>query len=375
MASGLPDVLVIGGGIAGLSAGWRLAVAGASVTLLEAEAQCGSHSSGRSAAMLTENYGPPSVRALTAGSRAFLAAPPEGFCEAPLLRRRGSLTVARADQAAMFEAELAYARQYTPSIHAIDPADVQRLVPVMRPHAVAYAMMEPECCDIDAEALQAGYRRSLTGAGGRIVTGSPVTAIRREGGAWQVATPTGCFAAAAVVNAAGAWADGIATLAGVRPAGLQPKRRTAILVDAPGSAAWPMVNDLAEQLYFKPDAGRLMVSPADATPTEAGDAQADELDIAIAVDRLMAATTLEPRRVPHCWAGLRTFAADAAPVIGEDAEAPGFFWCAGQGGFGVMTSPALSALAAGAVLGQAVPAALSCQRPALLRAAGGPTPS
>ena len=369
MASLLPDVLVIGGGIAGLSAAWRLAGAGAAVTVLEAEAQCGSHSSGRSAAMLTENYGPPSVRALTAGSRAFLAAPPAGFTEVPLLRRRGSLTVARMDQAALFEAELAHAQQYTPTITAIDPADVLRRVPIMRAEAVAYAMLEPECCDIDAEALQAGYRRGLMGAAGRIVTGSPVTAIRRKGGAWQVETPADCFTAAILVNAAGAWADAIATLAGVRPAGLQPKRRTAILVDAPDSAAWPMVNDVAEQLYFKPDAGRLMVSPADATPTEATDAQPEELDVAIAVDRLMAATTLEPRRVPHRWAGLRTFAADAAPVIGEDAQAPGFFWCAGQGGFGVMTSPALSALAAGAVLGEAVPLSLSCERPELTRRA------
>ncbi len=363
----MPDVLVIGGGVAGLSIAWRLAAAGASVTVLEAEAQCGFHSSGRSAAMLTENYGPPSVRALTAASRDFLAAPPAGFSEAPLLRHRGSLTVARADQAALLEAELAHARQHTPSMTAIDPAEVRRLVPILRPEAVAHAMLEPDACDIDADALQAGYRRGLLAARGRIVTASAAAAIRRDGGAWRVESGAGSFAAAALVNAAGAWADAVATLAGVRPAGLQPKRRTAILLDAPDSAAWPMVNEVAEQFYFKPDAGRLMVSPADATPTEAGDAQPEELDVAIAVDRVMAATTLEVRRVPHRWAGLRTFAADAAPVIGEDALAPGWFWCAGQGGFGVMTSPALSALAAGAVLGQPVPAALSCERDGLRR--------
>ena len=361
------DVLVVGGGVAGLSVAWRLAVAGAQVTVLEAEAQCGYHSSGRSAAMLTENYGPPSVRALTASSRAFLATPPAGFTEVVLLRPRGSLTVARADQAAALEAELAHARQHTPSITAIDPADVLRMVPVLRPEAVVHAMLEPQCCDIDADALQAGYRSGLRAAGGRVVTAARVGGIARAGGEWQVQTTAGGFGAPALVNAAGAWADRIAACAGVRPAGLQPKRRTAIVVEAPGSAAWPMVNDLAEELYFKPDAGRLMVSPADATPNDPGDVQPEELDVAIAVDRLMAATTLPVRHVAHRWAGLRTFAADAAPVIGEDAQAPGFFWLAGLGGFGVMTSPALSELAAGAVLGRRVPPGLACEREALTR--------
>ena len=362
-----PDVLVVGGGVAGLSVAWHLAEAGVRVTVLEAESQCGYHSSGRSAAMLTENYGPPSVRALTAASRSFLADPPEAFAESELLRPRGSLTVARAEQAALLEAELAHARQHTPSITAIDPVEVLRMVPALRPEAVAHAMLEPNCCDIDADALQLGYRRGVLARGGEIVTGARVARVVRMGSAWQVETTAGRFAVPALVNAAGAWADAVASCAGVRPARLQPKRRTAIIVDAPGSASWPMVNDVAEELYFKPDAGRLMVSPADATPTEPSDVQAEELDVAIAVDRLLTATTLAVRRVAHRWAGLRTFAADGAPVIGEDAQAPGFFWLAGQGGFGVMTSPALSALSAGAVLGRDVPPALSCERPALGR--------
>ena len=361
------DVLVVGGGVAGLSVAWRLSEAGAQVTVLEAEPHCGYHSSGRSAAMLTENYGPPSVRALTADSRAFLADPPAGFADVPLLHSRGSLTVARAEQAALLEAELEQARRFTPSIRPIDPAEVLRMVPALRPDAVAHAMIEPDCCSIDADSLQAGYRRSLLGGGGRIVTGARIGSVGRDGGAWRVETSAGRFAASAMVNAAGAWADQMAGLAEVRPAGLQPKRRTAVLVDAPGSAAWPMVNDVAGELYFKPDAGRLMVSPVDATPSEPGDVQADEFDVAVAMDRLTRATTLQPRRVAHRWAGLRTFAADDAPVIGEDGHARGFFWLAGLGGFGVMTSPALSALAAGAVLGRDVPAILSCERSGLAR--------
>ncbi len=362
-----PDVLVVGGGVAGLSVAWRLSKAGAQVTVLEAEPHCGYHSSGRSAAMLTENYGPFSVRALTADSRTFLADPPAGFADVPLLQSRGSLTVARAEQAALLEAELEQARRFTPSIRPIDPAEVLRMVPPLRPEAVVHAMIEPDCCSIDADALQAKYRRGLLGGNGCVITGACVSSVGRDGDAWVVETPVGRFAAAAVVNAAGAWADQVAGLAGVRLAGLQPKRRTAVIVDAPGSAAWPMVNDAAGELYFKPDAGRLMVSPVDATPFEPGDVQADEFEVALAMDRLTRATTLQPRRVAHRWAGLRTFAADDAPVIGEDGQARGFFWLAGLGGFGVMTSPALSALAAGAVLGHDVPPGLSCERATLAR--------
>ena len=344
-----PDVIVIGGGIAGMSVAWRLAVAGAKVTLLEAEAQCGMHSTARSAATLTEAYGTSAVRRLTVASRSFLAAPPPGFTEVTLLRHRGSLTVARADEVALLDAALADGRTHVPAMSRIDPAEVLRMVPVLRPEAVAAAFIEPDVSDIDVDALFSGYRRGLLAAGGRVLTSAQAQQIGQDGAAWWVDTPAGRFAAAKLVNAAGSWADRVAETAGIRPVGLIPHRRTAVIVDAPGSSEWPMVNDATETLYFKPDAGRLMVSPADATPCEPCDAQPDELDIAITIDRLQQATTLDVRRVSHRWAGLRTFSADHSPVVGEDAEAKGFIWLAGQGGFGVMTSPALSALGATAV--------------------------
>ena len=359
------DVLVVGGGIAGMSVAWRLAVAGAAVVLLEAEPHCGTHSTARSAATLTENYGTAAVRRLSVASRAFLASPPPGFAETPLLRPRGALTVARAGEEAMLAAALAEGQVHVPAMRPVPPGEVLRMVPVLRPDAVAAAFIEPDVADIDVDALFNGYRRGLLAAGGIVVTDARVTRIGRDGAAWWVQSPAGRHAAGTLVNAAGAWADQVALLAGVQPIGLTPKRRTALVVEAPGSSGWPMVNDAAETLYFKPDAGRLMVSPADATPTEAGDAQPEELDVAIAMHRLEAMTTLAVRHVPHRWAGLRTFAPDHSPVVGEDARAPGFIWLAGQGGFGVMTSPALSEAAAAAVLGRPAASDIAATRPEL----------
>ena len=359
------DVLVIGGGIAGMSVAWRLAVAGARVILLEAESQCGTHSTARSAATLTENYGTAAVRRLSLASRAFLASPPPGFAETPLLRPRGSLTVARAGEEGLLDAALAEGRRHVPAMAPIAPAEVLRMVPVLRPEAVAAAFIEPDVGDIDVDALFNGYRRGLLAAGGTVVTNARAERIGRDGAAWWVQTPASRYGAAKLVNAAGAWADQVATLARIRPVGLVPKRRTALIVDAPDSAGWPMVNDATETLYFKPDAGRLMVSPADATPTEPCDAYPEELDIAIAMDRLETMTTLAVRHVSHRWAGLRTFAPDHSPVVGEDPAAPGFFWLAGQGGFGVMTSPALSAAGADAVMGQPVASDITVDRATL----------
>ena len=303
---------------------------------------------------------------MTADSRAFLEDPPDGFSAVALTRARGCMTVAAAGDGDRLDAE----RASSPGVlHALDPAEALRLVPVLRPEAVAHAVLEPACRDIDVDALFNGYRRGLLAAGGRVVTDARVARAGRDGAAWWVDTPAGRFAAARLVNAAGAWADQVARLAGVRPVGLVAKRRTALLVDAPDSAGWPMVQDVTETLYFKPDAGRLMVSPADQTPVDPCDAQPEELDVAIAMDRLQHATTLDVRRVSHRWAGLRTFAPDHTPVVGEDAAAPGFVWLAGQGGYGVMTSPAMSALCAQAVAGQAIPDDLGPERPGLGRAA------
>jgi D-arginine dehydrogenase len=361
----MADVVVIGGGIAGMSAAWRLATTGARVTLLEAEDQCGSHSTARSAATFTAAYGSAAVRRVTEASRGFLDQPPPGFCDVALTRPRGCMTIAPPEDAALLQAELA---QAAPGVlEPVEPSEALRMVPVLRPESVGYAIIEPGCRDIDVDALFNGYRRGLLAAGGQIVTGARVDRIGRDGLAWWVDTPAGRFSGAKLVNAAGAWSDEVARKAGVRPLGLVPMRRTAVLVDAPGSATWPMVQDAAETLYFKPDAGRLMVSPADATPTDPCDAQPEELDVAIAMDRLQRATTLDVRQVSHRWAGLRTFTPDHTPVVGEDAGAPGFIWLAGQGGYGVMTSPAMSALAAAAVSGIAPPGDLGPDRAGLGR--------
>ncbi len=346
------DVLVVGGGIAGVSVA---AVLGehVRVALLERENQPAYHSTGRSAALFSAIYGPEPVRALSRASQAFLEHPPEGFAEAPLVRRRGVLYVANEDQIAAYEAFAA-----TPDMvaagHAVTPQAAETLCPLLRPGYTARALLEPQAADIDVHALLQGYLRRHRALGGATVTDAEVLSLTRRDGAWIAQTPQGAFAAPIVIDAAGAWADGVAEMAGVRAVGLEPRRRTAVLVDPPEGLSiddWPMVIDIEEGFYFKPDAGQLLLCPADATPTEPCDAQPEELDVAIAVDRVETATVLQVRRVKHRWAGLRTFAPDGSPVVGYDPEAEGFFWLAGQGGYGLQTAPALARTAAALVLG------------------------
>jgi D-arginine dehydrogenase len=315
------------------------------VIVLEREPQCGYHSTGRSAASYTENYGGAVIRRLAIASRSFLQDPPAGFCDHPLLSPRGMVTIARADQLELLERQLERAQALVASIHRIDAADAIARVPILRPDYVAGAFLEPHSMDLDVDGLHQGFLRGARSRGARIVVNAEVHAIERINGRWSVTTPAGVFCAPLLIDAAGAWADAIAALAGVRPLGLVPKRRTAFNIPAPPGMSigeWPMVNDAAEQFYFKPDAGRLFVSPADATPSEPMDAFPDDLDVAAGVERLERATTLNVQRVSRAWAGLRTFAADAAPVVGADGDVDGFFWLAGQGGYGIKTSPALS---------------------------------
>jgi D-arginine dehydrogenase len=326
------DIAIIGGGIAGASAAYELAAV-SSVILLERESHCGYHSTGRSAASFTENYGNAIIRRLAIASRSFLEAPPEGFCDHPLMLPRGMLTIARQDQLSRLEEELERARQLVPSIHRISPGEALARVPALRSDYVAGAIVEPDSREIDVNELHQGFLRNARKRGGRIVTDAGVNAIER------------LFAAPVLVNAAGAWADRIAALAGVAPIGLVPKRRTAFHVAAPDGVSitgWPLVNDVGEEFYFKPDTGRIFVSPADATPSEPMDAYPDDFDVAVGVDRLQRATTIDVRRIEHQWAGLRSFVSDASPVVGFDAKAEGFFWLAGQGGYGIKTSPALA---------------------------------
>jgi D-arginine dehydrogenase len=354
------DVVVIGAGIAGASAAANLA-GDRRVIVLEREAFPGMHSTGRSAALFSEIYGSAPVRALSRASRDFLYDPPPGFAEAPLVRTRGALHVASAEQLADLDA-FAALPDVAPAVERLNGEQACALCPILRADYIAAGVLETGSADIDVDALHQGWLRELRAKGGRLVVDAEVTALARQDGGWRIETPAGAFAAPVVVNAAGAWADVVAALAGARPIGLQPCRRTGVIVEAPAGAdsdTWPMVIDVDEQWYVRPDAGALMLSPADETPCEPCDAQPEELDIAIAVDRVMTATTLDVRRVRRSWAGLRSFVADRTPVAGFAPDAPGFFWLAGQGGYGIQTAPAMGELAAALVRGQGAPAGLA----------------
>ncbi len=355
------DVLIIGGGIAGAGAAYEVA-AFAPVTLLEREPHFGYHSTGRSAASFTENYGNSVVRRLAMASRRFLEAPPAGFCEHPLLSPRGLITIARADQLALLAEQQAVASALIPNIVAIPAAQALARVPILRSEYVAGAIFEPDSRELDVSGLHQGYLKSARARGAVTRVGCEVRRIERRGARWMVETAGGTFTAAVLVNAAGAWADQVAAMAGVAPLGLLPKRRTAFNVPAPAGMevrSWPMVDDAGSEFYFKPDAGQLLVSPADATPSAPVDALAEDLDVAVGVERFERATTYEVTRVSRAWAGLRTFALDASPVVGPDTGVDGFFWLAGQGGYGIKTSPVLSRLCAGMLRGAPWPGELT----------------
>jgi D-arginine dehydrogenase len=338
------DILIVGGGIAGAGAAYEVA-AFASVIVLERESQCGYHSTGRSAASFTENYGGAVVRRLAIASRAFLQDPPASFCDYPLLAPRGMITIARADQLDLLELHLERAQALVPTIARIDVAAAIARVPVLRRDYVAGAFVEPDSMEVDVHSLHQGFLRAAKARGARIVVNAGVDRIERTGERWTVTTGVGTFHAPTIINAAGAWADTLAEHSGVRPLGLVPKRRTAFNIPVPPGMeirAWPLIDDVAEEFYFKPDAGQLFVSPADATPSLPADAYPEDLDVAVGVGRLERATTLKVQSVSRAWAGLRTFASDAVPVVGFDSSVDGFFWLAGQGGYGIKTSPSVS---------------------------------
>ena len=338
------DILVIGAGIAGLSAAYELADF-ARVIVLERENQPGYHTTGRSAALYTQNYGNREIRALTCASHDFLTNPPSGFCEHPILSPRGALFIAREDQMASLDNAAEDGRACASPVHLVDNAQALEINSSLDPDYLAAALYEPGAQDIDVHGLHSGYQKGLQQRKGRIISDAGALAISPEGGGWHVTTRNGDYSAPVVINAAGAWCDIIAELAGIRPVGLVPKRRTAITFFPPPEidiSSWPLTIDIDEEFYFKPDSGQLLVSPADETPSPACDAQPEEIDIAIAIDRLHTATSLEVRRINHKWAGLRSFVADKTPVIGMDDDADGFFWLAGQGGYGIQTSPAIA---------------------------------
>ncbi len=351
------DIIVIGAGIAGASAAWALSKKHR-VVLLERESQPGYHTTGRSAAAYTRAYGNSTIRGLTAAGRGFFEAPPPGFAEHPLLSPRGFLFIARPDQMESLAAAEEDARPFAPDVARLGAEEARARVPALKAGHLAGAFLEPDASDIDVHALHQGFLRGFRAAGGSLVGNADVRGLERDGGLWRVATNAGDFAAGILVNAAGAWCDEIAALAGARPVGLVPKRRTAFLFtpsEAYDTAAWPVVIDVDEQFYFKPDAGKLLGSLADETPSPPCDAQPEELDLAMAVDRIETATDLTIRRLDHRWAGLRSFVADKSPVVGFDPALDGFFWLAGQGGYGIQTSPALARVTAALVEGADLP--------------------
>ena len=344
------DVVVIGGGIAGLSLAARLA-AHVKVVVLEGESAPGYHASGRSVAFAHYGLGNVPVRDLTALSMAELAA--HGSVHA-------ALHIASAEEIAALDALEDVHRHYGCDYSRAGPEEARALVPVLKPDACAAVLIDHGSLKLDTHAMLQACVAEVRARSGAVVTGARVGAIAREGEAWRVETAAGSFAAPILVNAAGAWADVIAQLAGVRPVGIEPRRRTVISFPAPEGEdvhAWPFTKTVGEGFYLLPEGrGQLLASSMDQTPSEPCDAAAEELDKAIAADRVEQATTLSIRRISHSWAGLRSFVADELPVIGAAADAPGFYWCAGQGGAGFQTAPALSRIAAAAVLGQPFPA-------------------
>ena len=358
------DFVVIGAGIAGASLAWRLSEHGG-VLLIERESQPGYHSTGRSAAMFMESYGTPQVRALTRASRAFYAAPPEGFTEQRLLGPRGVLYLARPDQRHLLDSMLSELRAGGAEVEYLAADDVLARLPVARRDTLLGAIAEPDAQDIDVHALHHGFLRGSRRRDVLVWTDAELLAAQRDDGVWTLQLAGEREARAHVlVNAAGAWADIVARLCGATPVGLQPKRRSAFTFAPPDGIDcrdWPTVAGIDESWYFKPDAGQLLGSPANADPVEAHDVVAEELDIATGIAAIEAMTTLAIRRSHRVWAGLRTFAIDGDLVIGFDPEREGFFWFAGQGGYGIQSAAGASELAQALLLGAPLPAALAQQ--------------
>jgi D-arginine dehydrogenase len=350
------DYLVVGAGMAGAAIAADLSHRGR-VVILESEEHAGYHSTGRSAAFFSENYGNALIRALSRASRNFIFEPDGNFTAVPLCRPRLGLyfaTHGQLEEMRRFREDPNVLR----TTQEITAAEVRSHIPILREDYLTGGILEHGAADLDVDALHQGFIRQARSRSAEIFFDCPVRELRREGGRWIATTPRGAIGAPVVVNAAGAWGDEIATLASVPRIGLEPRRRTALLIPVPGglsAESWPAAVNIREDFYFKPDAGLLLLSPADEHPCAPCDAQPEELDIAIAIDRFEQATGAQVRQVKRSWAGLRVFTPDRSPVIGFDPSAEGFFWLAGLGGYGIQTAPAVGRLAATLASGEAVP--------------------
>ncbi|MBH1963314.1 MAG: FAD-binding oxidoreductase [Comamonadaceae bacterium] len=353
------DIIILGAGMAGASLAWQLAGSGASVLLIEREAQPGYHSTGRSAALFMESYGPPQVRALTRASRSFYLQPPPGFADVPLIHPRGAMYVAMHGQ----EAALASLREELigacPELQSLGACETLERVPVLRAELLSGALYDPNAQDMDVHAIHQGFLRGAKAGGVTLLSGRALTRAQYEQGAWSLQFESGeQLRGTCVVNAAGAWVDEVAVLFGAAPIGIEPRRRSAFTFRAPegvNATAWPAVISVGEDWYLKPDAGQILGSPANADPVSPHDVQPEELDIAMGIHRIEEATSLSIRRPASTWAGLRSFVPDGEIVIGFDDVCPGFFWLAGQGGYGIQSAAGASLLAASLLQAKALP--------------------
>lgn len=350
------DFLVVGAGIAGASIAAELARK-TNVLLVEMEAQPGYHTTGRSAAIFDAIYGPAPIRALSRASEAFFRNPPDGFSQSALTSPRHILAIARPDQLDILADDFAEFRKEG-SIERLGGDEARKYQPLLREGYAAGAILDRNGLDIDVHALHHGFLKSLRSSGGELRTGAKVSAMARSGSAWRVEIGSEIIEAKVVVNAAGAWAEGIGQLGGAETIGLVAKRRTAMLVKPTATVdtdLMAMTVDIEEKFYLKPETGQLLLSPANEDPMAPCDVQPEEMDIAICIDRIERAFDLSVRRIENKWAGLRSFVADKSPVVGFSEQAEGFFWLAGQGGYGIQTAPALARYAAAMAMGDATP--------------------
>ena len=353
------DFAVIGGGIAGVSVGAELAKRG-SVLVLERESSLAYHTTGRSAAISMESYGNALIRRLTCAARAFYEMPPEELTDDSLIAPRGALIVGDEDHWGKLNARYQVVLEQVPTAQWLDRHAIASMAPFLAPAWIG-GIYEPSAFDLDVHAIHTAFVRGLRQRGGQIRTNAEIREARRLDGVWHVRTADGeSVQAGTIVNAAGAWADEVARVCGAAPLGIQPLLRTVVVVDPQQDVSrCPYIGTVDEQIFIKPDVGRLMVSPCDETPSVPCDALPDELGVAITMDRLERATTLRPRHVMNRWAGLRVFAPDRSPIVGADPAVDGFVWCAALGGYGIQIAPAMARLCAALALEEALPDDLS----------------
>ena len=353
------DFIIIGGGIAGASAGYELCKKGR-VVILEKESQLAYHTTGRSSAIfqLGYNKGDILLHILVKASEDFLRHPPTGFTTHPLLTPRCLIHVATAEKQSALDDLQRKLSKIDVETDYIDGAEARRLLPILAPEFHGRALREQGTADIDVNALHEGYLRQIKASGGDVITKAGVTALTRRDNQWHVTSTKGTYRAPIVINAAGSWVDQIAALANISPINIRPMRRTVIMVAPPegiSADSWPLVMDAAEGYYFKPDSGKILMTPGDEKFVPPCDVQPEEIDIAYGAHYLETATTLKVDKIDRSWAGLRNQVTDGHPVVGFDSEQEGFFWLAGQGGFGIKTSPAMGRITAALIAGTGLP--------------------